>query len=137
MDIIAEIGWNHMGDFKLIEKMVEAAANSGATYAKFQTWSERDLKPGPWDKDGRREIYRKAQLREDDYMRIKEICEQNEIRFLTSVFNPKDLPSMASVSDVAVKIPSPEIANKNLLMDARKMFSTCLPFNRSKHRKGS
>ena len=38
MKIIAEIGWNHMGDIKLAEKMISEAANSGAEYCKFQTW---------------------------------------------------------------------------------------------------
>jgi len=49
--IIAEIGWNHMGDMSLAEKMIYAAAKSGADYAKFQTWSVDRLKSGPWDKD--------------------------------------------------------------------------------------
>ena len=46
MDLIAEIGWNHMGDMELLEKMVIAASKAGATHAKFQTWSEKNLKPG-------------------------------------------------------------------------------------------
>ena len=52
--IIAEIGWNHMGDIDLAKKMVISAAGNGADICKFQTWSERKLKPGAWDKDGRR-----------------------------------------------------------------------------------
>ena len=56
--IIAEIGWNHMGDMDLAKEMIVAAKESGADYAKFQTWSVKNLKPGPWDKDGRLEIYK-------------------------------------------------------------------------------
>ena len=44
MDLIAEIGWNHMGDMNFAETMIKAAKNAGATHAKFQTWSEKDLK---------------------------------------------------------------------------------------------
>ena len=33
--IIAEIGWNHMGDMELAKKMIKAAHESGASYAKF------------------------------------------------------------------------------------------------------
>ena len=44
-----------------IEKMVIEASNSGAQFAKFQTWHEKNLIPGPWDHDGRREIYKKAE----------------------------------------------------------------------------
>ena len=35
--IIAEIGWNHMGDMNLAEKMIINAASTGADYCKFQT----------------------------------------------------------------------------------------------------
>ena len=59
IDIVAEIGWNHMGDMDLAEKMIVSAKNAGATYAKFQTWSVDNLKSGSWDNDGRLEIYRR------------------------------------------------------------------------------
>ena len=62
--IIAEIGWNHMGDMDLASRMIKAAAENGADVCKFQTWSEKNLKPGPWDSDGRREIYKRAELDE-------------------------------------------------------------------------
>ena len=55
--LIAEIGWNHMGDINLAKEMISAAAESCAEYAKFQTWSVSRLKSGPWDLDGR-EIYK-------------------------------------------------------------------------------
>ena len=62
--IIAEIGWNHMGDESLAESMIESASKSGATVAKFQYWDPKYLKSGEWDTDGRREIYNKAALTE-------------------------------------------------------------------------
>ena len=52
--IIAEIGWNHMGDMALAKRMIVEASNNGATHAKFQSWSVSRLKPGSWDTDGRR-----------------------------------------------------------------------------------
>ena len=88
--LIAEIGWNHMGSISLAEKMIKAAKNSGADYAKFQTWSVNSLKPGPWDKDGRRQIYEKAELNKEDYSKILKICKKYKIKFLTSLFNHKD-----------------------------------------------
>ena len=60
--IIAEIGWNHMGDMDLAKKMIESASENGADICKFQTWSETNLKSGIWDTDGRRDVYKKAQL---------------------------------------------------------------------------
>ena len=35
--IIAEIGWNHMGNMELAEKMISEASRSGADFCKFQT----------------------------------------------------------------------------------------------------
>ena len=52
--LIAEIGWNHMGNINLAEKMIIQASKAGADFAKFQTWQVKNLKPGPWDYDGRR-----------------------------------------------------------------------------------
>ena len=65
--LIAEIGWNHMGNINLAEKMIIEASKAGADFAKFQTWQVKNLKPGPWDNDGRRQIYKKAELKKKDY----------------------------------------------------------------------
>ena len=70
--LIAEIGWNHLGDLNLAERMISEAARCGADYAKFQTWSEDNLKDGSWDDDGRREIYKKAQLSQDDHILLED-----------------------------------------------------------------
>ena len=69
--IIAEIGWNHMGDMDLAKKMIVAAHKAGADFAKFQTWSVKNLKPGPWDIDGRLEIYKKAELTKEKHNLLK------------------------------------------------------------------
>ena len=89
--IIAEIGWNHMGNMNLAKKMILQAAKSGADICKFQTWKVENLKPGPWDQDGRKEIYKKAQLKKQDYKKLISICRKNNVEFLTSVFNLEDL----------------------------------------------
>ena len=65
--LIAEIGWNFIGDMVLAKEMIVAAKEAGADYAKFQTWSTKDLKPGPWDSDGRLELYKKAELSVDHH----------------------------------------------------------------------
>ena len=77
MRIIAEIGWNHMGDMSIAKEMILAAKKSGADYCKFQTWSEKFLKKGAWDKDGRREIYKKAELSHDQHRELKDFCIKN------------------------------------------------------------
>ena len=49
--LIAEIGWNFLGNINLAKEMISTAKESGADYAKFQTWSTKDLVRGPWHKD--------------------------------------------------------------------------------------
>ena len=44
--IIAEIGWNFMGDMSLAEEMIEAAKYCGADIAKFQYWNPSKLNCG-------------------------------------------------------------------------------------------
>ena len=49
--IIAEIGWNFLGDLKLAKKMVDSAVEAGCKYIKFQIWDPKNLIDGPWDKE--------------------------------------------------------------------------------------
>lgn len=114
-EIIAEIGWNHMGDLNLAKEMITQAKKNGATFAKFQTWSLSRLRSGPWDTDGRREIYEKAELQIDAHHTLKNDCERTGIRFLSSVFSVEDAVLLAKISRDAVKIPSFEITNIPLL----------------------
>ena len=79
LKIIAEIGWNHLGDIGIAEKMIISAKQSGANVAKFQLWDPKHLKKGPWDTDGRREIYEKASLNLDSIDKLKNCCAQNDI----------------------------------------------------------
>lgn len=123
MKIIAEIGWNHMGDMSLAKKMILQAKASGADYAKFQTWKVDRLKPGPWDVDGRREIYEKAQLTNVDHQLLKTTCDKAGIKFLTSCFCSDDLEFVRSLSD-EIKIPGTECSNVNLVSQAIEMFDT-------------
>lgn len=114
MKIIAEIGWNFLGDMDLADKMIAAAAQAGADYAKFQTWSVKKLKAGPWDTDGRREIYEKAELDADKHLYLYQRCNQHGIRFLTSAFEAGSVNMIRSLS-ADIKIPSTELFNTELL----------------------
>lgn len=121
ISLIAEIGWNFCGDMDVAAKMIEAAAGAGADYAKFQTWKVSRLKPGPWDTDGRRQIYENAELSEEDHHYLKKCCDDNGIRFLTSCFSARDLDFIRTLTD-EVKIPSPECSNHDLVKGAINRF---------------
>ena len=112
---IAEIGWNHCGDMNIAKKMALAAKESGATYAKYQTWSVSRLKSGAWDTDGRREIYKKAELSKKDHVELIAYCKKIGINFLSSVFSIKDAKLLVELGCKEVKIPSFESRNKELI----------------------
>lgn len=126
INLIAEIGWNHMGDTSLAKEMVIAAKESGADYAKFQTWSVINLINGPWDKDGRREIYKKAELSKKMHEELYEFCLKNNIKFLTSIFNINDYFKIENLKLDIIKIPSHEIYNLKLIEELLPKYKTLL-----------
>jgi N,N'-diacetyllegionaminate synthase len=124
--IIAEIGWNHLGDMDLAEKMIISAANNGAQICKFQSWSVKNLKKGPWDSDGRLEIYNKAELSFDDHVKLIQICKDNSVQFMTSIFNSESIAMLKKLNINFVKIPSHENYNTRLVTDILNSFNSAL-----------
>ncbi len=129
IEIIAEIGWNHVGDMSLAKQMIESASKNGATYAKFQSWSVKRLKPGSWDSDGRRQIYEKAELTESKHIELINHCKKFNIEFLSSVFSINDAKMLKKLNCKAVKIPSFESRNAELIsycdQNFEKVFMSC------------
>ena len=120
--LIAEIGWNHLGNVSLAKKMILAAKKNGASFAKFQIFNEKNLKPGPWDSDGRRNIYRKAQMTEKKQAILYFFSKKNKIKYFASVNSIDDANLLLKVSNSLVKIPSMESRNINLIKYCVKKF---------------
>ena len=120
--IIAEIGWNHMGSVELAKKMIDAAVTSGVDFCKFQTWKVKNLKEGPWNSDGRIDIYKKAELSEEKHVELIEYCKLKKTKFLTSIFNIKDLDFLLKLGLKTIKIPSHEIYNLELIKKCNESF---------------
>lgn len=121
-EIIAEIGWNFMGDMQLARKMIVSAKAAGADVAKFQYWDPSKLKPGPWDTDGRIDIYRAAALDSDKIAALLSVCDDVGIDFLISAFNASDAEFLANLGIKRLKIPSHEVANVKLHSFASENF---------------
>lgn len=120
--IIAEIGWNHMGDMNLAKDMIIASKKAGADFAKFQYWNPEKLKSGTWDDDGRTEIYKKAFLTESKIKEIIKICLDINIDFLISVFDLNDAKYVKSLGINKIKIPSHEAYNLELIQHSLDTF---------------
>ena len=123
-ELIAEIGWNHMGDMKLASKMIKAAKNAGSDVAKFQSWKVSRLKGGEWDNDGRRKIYENAELSKQKHLFLIEECKRNDIEFLSSAFAVEDAKLLGSLNCKKIKIPSFEVNNFKLLEFCKNNFNT-------------
>ena len=104
-----------MGDMKLSKEMISAANDSGANIVKTQTFDVKRLKPGPWDTDGRREIYEKAQLSLDQHIELRDYSNTIGIQFISSVFSIDDAKLLEQVEADIVKIPSMESRNSDLI----------------------
>ena len=120
--IIVEIGANHGGDMELAKKMAKDASLAGADIVKFQVWSVDNLKKGPWDDDGRLELYKQSQLSKEKVAELYEFCSREGIEFLVSVFNKNDLALLPDNYIDIIKIPSTEIDNKDLLIECGSRF---------------
>jgi len=125
--IIAEIGWNHMGDLKLAKKMIFEAKKNGADYVKTQIFGVERLTSGPWDKDGRRQIYEKAQLNNvKDIKSLNDYSKKIKIPFFASVFSKVDADLLMKVQRKLVKIASSESRNYDLIKYCSKNFKHLL-----------
>ena len=122
--IISEIGWNHMGDMVLAKEMIHASEENGADFVKFQTWSVDRLKSGPWDTDGRLEIYKKAELSVDDHQQLKSYSDGLGIEFFSSAFSVQDAELLSYLGINTVKIASFESRNPKLLSFCDEHFDT-------------
>ena len=125
VEVIAELGWNFMGDMTLAERMIDDAKQAGASIAKFQYWNPKKLKSGPWDNDGRREIYEKAALDESKIRILKDMCKSADINFLLSAFNVDDAIFIKDLGNSIIKIPSHETHNIKLHEYAASNFEKC------------
>ena len=122
MKIIAEIGWNHLGDISLAKKMIVSAKESGATVVKFQLWDPEYMKNGDWNEDGRIIIYRKAKLSDQNVKDLTDFSKKTNIEILFSAFGSNGASRLLKLNFNSIKIPSHEIANKKLIDFCSKNF---------------
>ena len=134
--IIAEAGVNHNGSLEMAKKMVDAAADAGVDYVKFQTFcSELLVTASAAQADYQRReaqsedssqlaMLRKLELSHGDHLALVDYCKQKGVKFLSTAF---DLPSVDFLDGLGVdfwKVPSGEITNLPYL---RKIAATRRP----------
>ena len=120
--IIAEIGWNFLGNIELAKTMIKSAKDNDCKFVKFQLWDPKTLKKGPWDDDGRREIYNKAYLNDVQYMELYEYSNSLNIDCFASVFSDNEFNRLLKISNKIIKIPSTEAWDENLISKSIQNF---------------
>lgn len=119
--VIAEVGINHNGSFKLSKKMVEQAKKAGADCIKFQTHiAEKEmintkLKPGNLSKKSLWEIIKNCELTVQEEKKISEFCKVKKILFMSTPFSMAAVDRLEKIKVKAFKIGSGELTNLPLL----------------------
>ena len=107
MEIIAEIGQNHNGDMVLAKELINAAKENGADVAKFQIFDALETfgkKNNDWY-----EYNCKTQLSKDDVHYLAEVCEKENIEFMSSVFHSRYIEWLEEINVKRYKIASRSI----------------------------
>lgn len=120
--IIAEAGVNHNGDMGLAKKMVDVAKEAGVDYVKFQTFVPEKLvsknaqkaeyqKQTTGENESQLQMLRKLALDHQDFVELKEYCEQLGIGFISTPFDLESLEFLETLDMNFWKVPSGEITN--------------------------
>ena len=125
LKIIAEVGVNHNGKISLAKKLIKSAKFAGADYVKFQCYSTDELVTPrakkaryqrKFDKsESQKQMLKKYQLSEKEFIYLKNYCNKIGIKFLASVFDLKSLKLVKRLGLNLIKLPSGELNNFELL----------------------
>lgn len=132
--IIAEAGVNHNGSLELAKKLVDAAAEAGVDYVKFQTFKAEKLvstnaqkadyqKENTSDKtETQFQMLKKLELSKEDHESLMAYCKSKNLQFFSTAFDLDSLQYLADIGLTLVKIPSGEITNLPYLEKAATLF---------------
>lgn len=121
--IIAEAGVNHNGDIETAKLLIDAAADAGADYVKFQTFKASKLVSKQAQKadyqstntgnvnESQLEMLQKLELSESDHYLLMDYCNQKQIKFFSTAFDLDSLDFLKKLGLTLFKIPSGEITN--------------------------
>ncbi len=121
--IIAEAGVNHNGSIPVAKKLIDAAADAGADYVKFQTFKTHNLvtknakkasyqQENTQDENDRQyEMLKKLELTPEQHFELIAYCQDKGVNFFSTAFDLESIDFLDSLQLGLWKIPSGEITN--------------------------
>ena len=121
--IIAEAGVNHNGSIELAKQLIDAAADAGVDYVKFQTFKTKNLvsrsaKMADYQKrnmsvgeNSQYSMLKKLELSPQQHYELVSYCNEKGINFFSTAFDLDSVDFLASLHLGLWKIPSGEITN--------------------------
>ena len=121
--IIAEAGVNHNGDINTAKKLIDAAAEAGVDYVKFQSFkadklvspyakkADYQIKNTEEEDDSQYQMLKQLELSVDDHIELIEYCSLKKINFFSTAFDLDGISYLSSLNLGVFKIPSGELTN--------------------------
>ena len=124
--IVAEAGINHNGSVEKAVKMVKTAKNAGVSAIKFQTFKAHEFisdssltytytSQGKSITESQLDLFKRCELSNDDFYKIKKTCDEEKIFFLSTPQNKSDLDFLLELGVSAIKVGSDDFTNLPLL----------------------
>jgi N-acetylneuraminate synthase len=131
--IIAEAGVNHNGSLDMAMQLIDAAAEAGVDYVKFQTFKadklvSRDAGMADYQKtntgtdESQYEMLRKLELSAEHHEVLIAYCKKKQVEFLSTAFDLDSIDLLMSMGITLGKVPSGEITNKPYLEKMARSF---------------
>ncbi len=128
--IIAEIGINHEGDYKIAKKLIINAAKAGADAVKFQLFKPKTLagfhskKTSDQYKNTRKsenltKMWERMQLSYEKLLRLKKISKKLSLDFICSVFDKESLMIANKIKIDAIKMASSDLNDFKLIKELK------------------
>jgi len=132
--VIAEIGCNHKGDFKIALELIDLAKDCGASVAKFQKRNNKELltrsqydspHPNSYNSYGNTYGEHREFLEFDlnQHKKLQSHCMNIGIDYSTSVWDVTSAKEIVSLNPKLIKVPSATNTNFRLLEELRDTYN--------------
>ena len=126
--IVAEAGINHNGELTKALEMIGVAKQSGVDAVKFQTFRAEEFcgdktQMFTYQSQGQKitesmfEMFKRYEFDYDEWLQIKQKCNDENILFLSTPQNRSDLDLLLELGLTAIKVGSDDFTNLPLLED--------------------